>query len=85
MEATIEVTARDFLSGWVVGYLEAGGSLTDGGLAERAVKAYERRLHPPDMPEPFAIRLEAAIAAAQDVAQRSALPVPSPSDTEEKP
>jgi hypothetical protein len=70
MEAN-EQSAIDFVNGWVVGYMEAGGSLTDDGLADKAVRAYERRLQPADLPDPVAIRLQAAIDAAQDVAQRS--------------
>jgi hypothetical protein len=68
---SVESDAVEFLQGWVSGYLAHGGDLTDEGLSEKAVVAYERRLHPPDFPEPVRILLDDAIAAAQDVAQRS--------------
>lgn len=61
---TVHDKATEFINGWVSGYLAHGGSPTDEGLAEKALKAYERRLHP--LPAPVRIRLvDAAIDAAK--------------------
>lgn len=65
-EGTMDIIKHDateFINGWISGYLAHGGSLSDPDLTDKVMAAYERRIHPPEMPEPVRIKLDEAIRA----------------------